>query len=166
MKQSFRIRNRFSYAATEESGEKETLRALLDAVSHPIDSETVYAHGSLYRKVFGGTLKGSDRKRRFVKITSAATGRSVYRTLRGVPVSVRSEGILYIDSDGMHVLCDPDIPAPDGEVELSLKKCGWLGYYWNTSSTMVRVTFRIGMVSLVIGTVSLALGIAPFLLAR
>ncbi|MBQ9626125.1 MAG: hypothetical protein IJR40_03010 [Treponema sp.] len=118
--------------------------------------ENVYAHASLYKKVFRKTLKGTDRRKRFVKITSEETKMSVYRILRGVPNGVSSaDGILYIDSDGKNVLS-----VSSAEVSVKVKSACWLAYYWHTDNTAARISFKMGIISFTVGIISLILTIA------
>lgn len=140
MERTFKIKTRFEY-----SDESRT-------AFEPIGCENVYLTGTLYQDLFGRTLKGTDRRNRFLKITSKQTGRSVYRLFRGAPSGVLNEGILYIDSDGKGVLQESG-----DECELSIRKCTPPGFYWNTSNSATRTSFRLGLPSLVLAIVSLAL---------
>lgn len=124
------------------------------------DCEAVYAHGSLYKEVFGRTLKGTDRKRRFVKITAVPTKRAVWRTLYGVPKNVKSTGILYLNSDAKNIL-----EEGNEESRVRITPSSWFSYYWHTANSATRIAFRVGIVSGGIGVVSLLVGIASLILA-
>lgn len=138
--------------------EKNTFTMKLRTHFEPVESdrnigvENVYAHGSMYKKVFGRELKDTDRRKRFVKITSMQTKRSVYRILRGVPTGVESKDTLYMDSDAKSLL-------GGNETEVKIKKCSSISFYWNTDNLASRISFRIGVAfgipSLVLGIISL-----------
>lgn len=163
---NFKIKCSFERNNTEGLSEQDKkLQKIADAVSHPIDFELAYMHGSSYKEIFGTTLKGSDRRKRFIKITNTKTKKSVYRIFKGVPSVVKSEDTIYLDSDGYHVLTDTaeSTEPVQNSVELSIKKTNWLAYYWNTSNTMVRITFKIGAVSLALGIISLILSVVSIL---
>lgn len=159
IKCSFERRNAESLSAQESQ-----LQQIADAVSHPIDFELAYMHASCYQDIFGGTLKGSGRQKRFIKITNAKTKSYIYRIYKGVPSGVLSKDTLYLDSDGFHILTDADESNLDEQdsVELSIKKTNWFAYYWHTSNTMVRVTFKIGLASILLGLASLVISIFSF----
>ena len=149
---NYKIRTEFEYGKADEMSEQETkLQKIYDAVSHPIDADTVYMHSTNYKKIFGKSLNKTNRKRRFIKITNVQTGDSVYRTFRGLPSGVLGLDMVYMDSDGKYILQGSDDAV---EVSLAFRKACWFSYYWNTSNTMVRVTFKLGIVSLVVSLVS------------
>ena len=144
MEKTFKLKTRFEYS--DES------RTALE----PIGCENVYMTGTLYQELFGRTLKGTDRRKRFIKITSKQTGRSLYRLFRGAPTGVLSEGRLYIDSDDKGVLQESG-----DECELIIQKCSAFSFYWNTSNSATRISFRLGL----LGFPSLLLGIASIILS-
>ena len=63
---SFIIKCRFTY---KDDGEQRD--------DNRPNCETAYLHGSYYEKIFGKKLKDTDRRKRFIKITSKATKRSI-----------------------------------------------------------------------------------------
>ncbi len=126
-----------------------------------IDCESAYLHSSYYKKIFDGTLKDTNRRKRFVKITNVESGKSIWRTLRGVPTGALSQGILYVNSDGRSILEG----SSSETTKLTIKKSCWLFYYWNTDNTAARVSFKTGIISLVIGALAFPVGIASLILA-
>ncbi len=142
MERVFKIKTHFEY-----SDESRT-------AFEPIGCENVYMTGTLYKDLFGRPLKGTDRRKRFLRITSKQTGFSVYRLFCGAPTGVLNEGTLYIDSDGKSILQESG-----DDCELVIQKCSPFSFYWNTSNSATRITFKIGLPALVIGIVSLALTI-------
>ena len=149
MEKTFKIKTRFEYSDANKTD------------IEPIGCENIYLTGTLYEKLFGRPLKGSDRRKRFLKITSLQTGSSVYRLFRGAPTGVVNKDILYIDSDGKAVL-----QRSDDEVVLSIKKCCPFSFYWNTSNSATRISFKIGLPSLIIGAASLILTIVFYFLGK
>ena len=149
VEEDFILRCRFNY--NEDAKQKDDFH---------IDCESVYLHGSFYEKIFDGTLKNTNRRKRFVKITNVESGKSIWRTLRGVPTGALSQGILYVNSDGRSILED----SSSETTKLTIKKSCWLPYYWNTDNTAARVSFKMGIISFGIGIVSFLLGIVQFVM--
>jgi hypothetical protein len=85
------------------------------------------------------------------------SGKSIWRTLRGVPTGALSQGILYVNSDGRSILEG----SSSETTKLTIKKSCWLPYYWNTDNTAARVSFKMGFVSLVISIVAFICGFIP-----
>jgi hypothetical protein len=144
--EDFILRCRFNY--NEDAKQKDDFH---------IDCESAYLHSSYYKKIFDGTLKDTNRRKRFVKITNVESGKSIWRTLRGVPTGALSQGILYVNSDGRSILED----SSSETTKLTIKKSCWLPYYWNTDNTAARVSFKMGFVSLVISIVAFICGFIP-----
>lgn len=142
MEKAFKLKTHFEYSDENKTD------------IEPLGCENIYITGTLYEKLFGRPLKGTDRRKRFLKITSSQTGLSVYRLFRGVPSGVLSKDTLYIDSEGRAVL-----QQSDDEVVLSIKKCSPFSFYWNTSNSATRISFKIGFPSLLVGIASLILTI-------
>ncbi len=144
--EDFILRCRFNYS--EDAKQKDDFH---------IDCESAYLHSSYYKKIFDGTLKDTNRRKRFVKITNVESGKSIWRTLRGVPTGALSQGILYVNSDGRSILEG----SSSETTKLTIKKSCWLFYYWNTDNTAARVSFKMGFVSLVISIVAFICGFIP-----
>lgn len=142
MEKAFKLKTHFEYSDENKTD------------IEPLGCENIYITGTLYEKLFGRPLKGTDRRKRFLKITSSQTGLSVYRLFHGVPSGVLSKDTLYIDSEGRAVL-----QQSDDEVVLSIKKCSPFSFYWNTSNSATRISFKIGFPSLLVGIASLILTI-------
>ena len=147
--EDFILRCRFNYS--EDAKQKDDFH---------IDCESAYLHSSYYKKIFDGTLKDTNRRKRFVKITNVESGKSIWRTLRGVPTGALSQGILYVNSDGRSILEG----SSSETTKLTIKKSCWLPYYWNTDNTAARVSFKMGIISFGIGIVSFLLGIVQFVM--
>lgn len=146
VEEDFILRCRFNY--NEDAKQKDDFH---------IDCESAYLHSSYYKKIFDGTLKNTNRRKRFVKITNVESGKSIWRTLRGVPTGALSQGILYVNSDGRFILEG----SSSETTKLTIKKSCWLPYYWNTDNTAARVSFKMGFVSLVISIVAFICGFIP-----
>ena len=147
--EDFILKCRFNY--NEDAKQKDDFH---------IDCESAYLHSSYYKKIFDGTLKDTNRRKRFVKITNVESGKSIWRTLRGVPTGALSQGILYVNSDGRSILEG----SSSETTKLTIKKSCWLPYYWNTDNTAARVSFKMGIISFGIGIVSFLLGIVQFVM--
>ena len=165
MKKQYRIKSHFLYAnaPAPSSAKPQTTEEKLDALlaketAHRVQPEKVYAHSSLYQQVFGKgkTLKGTNREKRYVKITSGETGQTIWRVFRGVPMGVASDGILYMDADSKYTLKGDETE----NVELEIKKSNVCAYYWHSPIVAERISFKLGLLSLILGIISLA---SPFI---
>ncbi|MBO4547265.1 MAG: hypothetical protein J5700_06775 [Treponema sp.] len=107
-----------------------------------------------YEDIFGTALKNTDRRKRFVKISSDQSRFSIWRTWRGTNISKNE---IVLDCDGKAVL---DGNNNDAVTTLKIKKTNWFDYYWHTDNTAARVSFKVGIVSMLVGT---ALGVVSLI---
>ncbi len=126
------------------------------------DTWYCYMSSAMYERIFQKKLKTSKRipwKRRVVKIYSPESKLAIYRIWKGARVFAKSKDIVYVDRDACFMLSDtPD----DSKVALVLSPSFKVFFYWYHQDPVIRVSFKLGFVSVLIGAV--ALGIALFTL--
>lgn len=117
-----------------------------------------YTSNYIHKEVFGERAKDVTKypwKKKIIKITSKATGLSVYRIWRGVPGYVKSKDTLFIDDSGKFALIKSNDEAT---VDLILSKGNRISFYWNHFENATRISFKLGLTSVVLGVISLFLG--------
>lgn len=117
-----------------------------------------YTSNHIHKEVFGGKAKDVLKypwKKKIIKITSKATGLSVYRIWRGVPAYVESKDTLFVDDSAKFALIKS---KDDTTVDLILSKGSRIGFYWNHFENATRISFKLGLTSVVLGVISLFLG--------
>lgn len=159
---SFRSKNTSCEPSDNDSEEVKLLKAIINEKDHEriTQSGTVFMQSSAFAEVFNKPLKGTTREQRFIKIKSAETGNTVYRILRAKTGSFELKDILYADNETRDILTSQ---KPGEMVELEITKSGRLMNYLHNFNLYDRMSFRIALISLFLGVVSLILGIAPFI---
>ena len=99
------------------------------------------------------------KKNRYVKIQSE--NGKIYRRIRGFPHGCTdSHDTLLVDSIGaIELLGDY---GEDKSVKIVTKKSWWLPYFFNYPSLTDKIAFRISIISLALGFISLIIGILGF----
>lgn len=123
------------------------------------DTWYCYMSSDMYEKIFHKKLKASKRipwKRRVVRINSPETKVAMYRIWRGARAFAKSKDIVYLDRDACFMLSEkPD----DSKVELVLSPSYKVFFYWYHHDPVIRVSFKLGFVSVLIGVVALGIAI-------
>lgn len=115
----------------------------------------VYTSNHIHKEIFGARTKDIVKypwKRKILKITSQETGLSVYRIWRGVPAYVKSKDTLYIDDAAKYSLIKS---KNQNKVNLILSKGGRIRFYWNHFDNATRISFKLGLTSVCLGTLSI-----------
>jgi hypothetical protein len=118
-----------------------------------------YTSNHIHEEVFGKKAMDVPKypwKKKILKITSKATGLSVYRIWSGVPAYVKSKDTLYIDNSAKFALIKS---KDDATVELILSKGSHFSFYWNHFENATRISFKLGLTSVGLGIISLILGV-------
>nr|WP_321297775.1 hypothetical protein [uncultured Sphaerochaeta sp.] len=129
----------------------------------PVDEHWyVYTSNHIYEKIYNKKISKEAKypwKRKVIKITSISTGCSIYRIWHGIFL-YRSKDLLYIDKTGKYLL----IPNKETTtVELVLGKGSKLMFYWNHTDAIVRCSYKLGFVSVILGTLSIIITLVALL---
>lgn len=122
---------------------------------------TVFMQSNAFEKIFNKKLKGTNRERRFIKIKSLETGKTVYRVLRAKTGSFELKDIVYADSETRDILTDK---SHNESIELEITKSNRLMNYLHNYDLFDRMNFRIAAISFCLGIISLILGILPLVI--
>lgn len=124
-----------------------------------VDNWNVYTSNHIFKEIFGkseNNFKIYARKRKVIKITSLDTKHSIYRFWNGAPLGVKTKDTLFLDKNAKYdLLADKN----KNTVNIILSKGSKLKFYLNHYDHMVRVSFKLGLWSVIIGAISFIIGI-------
>lgn len=130
----------------------------LIGISNPSDVDgEVLMHSSCYKEIFGVRKKntGNSKKRlSIVKIT--ANGKSIYRAYRSVSAVDFVNDCVGLSPNSILLLNDKNGNDPI-QVELSKGHC--FPYYWYHPDKAIRLSVKLGGISLLLGVISIAVSI-------
>lgn len=134
-----------------------------DRPSIDVSPWDVYTSNNIFSEVFKKKNKefGSyPEKKRVVKITSLSNGKSIYRFWNGASKGSTSKDTMYVDVNAKYDLirgCDSNC------IDVSISKGSKFCFYYYHYDHMVRISFKLAVLSLALGCVSLVLGIIPLI---
>ncbi len=120
-------------------------------------------HSSAYEKIFGTkkkTQKQSIQRLSVVKITNKESHRSIYRAYRGASITGLKEGMVVLSPISLQELSSPN----SLDVKFSVTKGCWWMFYRNHPNAATRISFRLGLISLAIGVVSIIISVLCYVL--
>ena len=124
-----------------------------------VDNWNVYTSSHIFKEIFGKTennFKTYARKRKVIKITSLDTKHSIYRFWNGAPLGAKTKDTLFLDKNAKYdLLADKN----KNTANIILSKGSKLKFYLNHYDHMVRVSFKLGIWSVIVGIVSFIIGI-------
>lgn len=133
-----------------------------------IDNWYVWTSNDVYKKIFKNPLKKHGRmpwKRRVIRIFSEKTKSSVYRIWRGVPAYMLSKDQLFLDREAKNILkCSGDGKEADDKVLLVLSPSTKHSFYWQHFSPEIRTAYKLGLISLLLGAISLFISIISWII--
>lgn len=129
-----------------------------------VPNDVVYLSSDTYIKIFGRKIKETENlpwKRGIVKISYyddvTMTHKTIYRLWRGLNPNYRSKDLAYIDVIGQSILFGL---KSDGKVKaLELSKGSKFMFYWQHSNSVVRSSFKLGVLSVALGFLSIVFGV-------
>lgn len=130
------------------------------------DSWNVYTSNHIFKQIFGKKVKESGtylKKKKVIKITSHDTGASVYRIWNGAPWGAQSKDTIFLDDKAKYDLID-DENKDKKTTKLTLSKTSKYKFYLNHHDHNVRVTFKLAVWSVIIGSVSFVIGITSLII--
>lgn len=101
-----------------------------------------------------------NKGKRYVKISSAETGKSIYRIAEAITAKEFTDEMLALNSPSIHQLGLSKKVKEDG-IEVEISKTNFLKFYWNHPFHATKISMRIGLISAVIGALSLIISIMP-----
>jgi len=120
---------------------------------HTLDK--VMLHSSVYKSIFNGTYKSSGsnpRRRGVVKVSNGK--QNVYLRFWGA-----SQFGIGKDNFSVHPYVFNYLNSSESVCEFSFSKGSVLKYYWFNPIDAIRISFRLGSLSVILGGISIVLGI-------
>lgn len=114
-------------------------------------NENVIVIPSLHRQLCRGNNK-------YIKITSEASGKSIYRSCFGLNAKNFTNEYIALTSDSVRKL-KLSKEHSKGEVTVCIKSSWWLPFFWYHPFHATRISMRIGVISVIIGLVGVILSI-------
>ncbi|MBR5965735.1 MAG: hypothetical protein IK015_06430 [Treponema sp.] len=169
--ETFKIKTKFLYTekglaakeAASDSDEMRFLKLILKSVNKIMGKGNFCTSPDFYQKYFGSKVTGLPETKRFVRIKSMKTKKSVYRVWNAVTtdeigLGVKTEGILYIDKEAKTILAGAcDDTENDEGIELKFSRVPSFLYYFFAGKAFDKITYLVAWVSLLLAIVGLLL---------
>lgn len=168
---TFKIKTKFLYTekglaakeAASDSDEMRFLKLILKSVNKIIGKGNFCTSPNFYNEFFKENVTGLSETKRFVKIKSMKTKKSVYRVWNAVTtdeigLGVKTEGILYIDKEAKRILagaCEDN--ENDEDIELKFSHVPSFLYYFFAGKAFDKITYFVAWLSLALAIVGLLL---------
>ena len=125
-------------------------------------NESVYLHSSNYSKIFGTTLSNRLGKRGVVKILYIDTNgekNSIHRSFATRGIKDLGNETIGLSFSSCQYLGIEDFESAN----FTLKKGNKLLFYWNHPLHEIRLAFKLGILSVFLGFISILISILPLL---
>lgn len=129
---------------------------IADSLSENIDA--IILAPKDYEDIFGTTRKRDNTKRKRLAVVKASSGgRSIHRRYLG-DSSLKEKRSCALNYSSINELCvDDNIPQ-----KIDLSKGNMFAYYWNNPKASIRMSMRLGILSIILGFIAIAIAILPF----
>lgn len=124
-----------------------------------VDTWNVYTSNHIFKEIFKKNESDFNtyaKKKKVIKITSLDTKKSIYRFWNGAPFGAKTKDTLFLDKYAKYDLL---VEKNKNTVNIVFSKGSKLKFYLNHYDHMVRVSFKLGLWSVIIGIVSFIIGI-------
>jgi hypothetical protein len=124
--------------------------------------ESVYLHSSNYSKIFGSTLGTNLQMRGVVKIVYIDKNKrrkSIYRLFASKGIKDLRDQTIGLS----HLSCQYLGIGDEEPANLILKKGSKLLFYWYHPLHEVRIAYKLGALSLLLGLISILISMVPFI---
>ncbi len=168
------VRTKFIYTK-DESGRKNYADTpeskLLQCIYRELLSDSRHSDALMqsdtYKKIFGEKKKETNPSKRYIKIKSKATGKSVYRRWYSRTTDELANGIeikntIYVDNDARFLLAAGE-ENEEFQIPLEISKSCSLMFYLFNRNHYVAISLIIALVSVIFGIFSL---VSPFFIHR
>ncbi|MBR4838642.1 MAG: hypothetical protein IK004_09510 [Bacteroidales bacterium] len=124
------------------------------------DGDAVF-QSSTYSEIFGFTRKRSKiGKKRLSIVKISANGESIHRAFKSEAVNGIKKDMVGLSPSSIRLLSDRDGKNPTVvEVEIG----GMFPFYWEHPDKAIRISFKLGLLSLLLGVLSFAISIITWM---
>lgn len=123
------------------------------------DTWNVYTSNNIFEEIFKKKEKDFTdykTKKKVIKITSKDSKITIYRFWNGAPVGAKTKDTIYVDKYAKYDLL---LNKDQEKANLILSRGSKIAFYLNHYDHMVRVSFKLGLWSVIIGVVSFVFSI-------
>ncbi len=124
-----------------------------------INEDTAYFHSSMYKEIMGELRRSScirDKRLAIVKIS--AGGYSIYRKFSSISKSGFNGDSVALTYSSIRMLTDKSVSALLGG-KVTVSKSNRHLFFWNHPFHATRVSYRLGLVSIVLGLLSIGISL-------
>lgn len=128
-----------------------------------VESECcAYLYSKTYSVIFGNKKKETTQsKQRLSVIKICSCNKKIYRKYVGVAVKNFQERNIALSANACQQLM---LNPRKQESYVCISKGWWFPFYWYHSNSATRISFRIGLISLLVGLIGVVLSIVSILL--
>lgn len=121
-----------------------------------VDGEVLMT-SNCYNDVFGMRKKNADDSKKRISIVKiTANGKSIHRSYKGVSATGFNSDIVALSPNSIMLLNDNEGKEP---LKVELSEGSRLPFYWYHPDKAVRFSFKLGLISLLMGFVSIVISI-------
>lgn len=124
--------------------------------------DCIVMESSAYAQIFGKPRqRDCDCRKRLAVVKVSCNGKSIHRAFRAEPAQGFTNNYVALTSNSIRLLSDRDfdLAGKDKDLVVDISKGSSFLYYWNHPFHATRISMRLGFPSLIIGIVSLILGL-------
>lgn len=122
----------------------------------------ILLHSSCYKDIFGKTKTNSSDNSKRTSIVKVKTGeKTIYREFRGFTLTGFDANMVALSPNSLNLL---DLSKPIKSSEIILSPGCILPFYWFHPDKAIRLSFKMGSLSIILGVISLILGVLSVLL--
>jgi hypothetical protein len=111
--------------------------------------EYVVMQSQMYKLIFKKRkIMSSDRQKRLSIVKICCNGKSIHRAFRSESTKDFNKGFVGLSTHSIYMLSqEKELPAG---TKIYLSKGSWWMYYWNNPNSAVMMSFRIGVIGILI----------------
>lgn len=141
--------------------DQDTLRIANIGSSKEFD-EYVVLHSSMYEAIFGEKKAKAKRSKKLLSVVRiCCEGKTIHRVYRSLPAKDFGKDFVALTPNSIYELCQNSSEAPK---KVSVSKGCWWMYYWHNPVAAVRMSFRVGIASILFTLVTFIITLAVSLL--
>lgn len=130
-----------------------------------VDTWNVYTTNDVFAKVFGKKAKEFStylKKKKVIKITSENTKKPIYRFWNGAPLGAKAKDTLFLDKNAKYDLLSNT--SKNSDIDVVISKGTKFSFFWNHYDHATRISFKLALLSLILGIISFIFGIFSIIL--
>ena len=138
---------------------------LLTTIQHSSELDGyILLHSSCYKDIFGKSkINSSDKNKRTSIVKVKINGKTIYREFKGFTLAGFDADMVALSPNSLYLL---DYSKPVKSSDLELTPGCVFPFYWFHPDKSIRLSFKMGFLSIILGVISLVLGVLSVFLAN